>query len=200
MRKFKNIDKNSNNGLTERFSFLLKFNEDCTTNDCCWAAITIFDHWLYESDSMSLIEDADKQQKKSWDEQIKRFLRALVSCEEPIRYKYCGKNTKQSLQFSRYIGQQAIDDYVSQLFDDVYQTNLVFPKLGLDLWFEDNWTIHFRYKHQNDSLDMFKLAGEHGLFVLPAYSADHLNDYKTLSGFLTENGLGHTLHRDFQRN
>lgn len=197
MRRFKNIDKKSNDELSERFAFLLKLNEDCTTSDCYWAAITIFDHWLYESDSMSLIDDADEQQKKSWDEQIKTFLRELVSCEEPVRYKYCGRNINPRLQFSRYTGPQSIDDYVAHLLGDVYQTNLVFPKLGLDLWFEDNWTIHVRYKNQNDSLDMFKLAGNHGLFILPVYSADHLNDYENLSAFLTDNGLGNTLHRDF---
>ena len=191
MRKFRNLPKKENNQLTEKFSFLLKYNEDCTEKDFSWAAITVFDHWLYETDSFNIIDKATKRQSDKatkrqsdkatneqtleWNKRIKTFLSKLCDIEQPIRYKYVGRNTKQRLQFSRYVESLKVGEYVSNLFDDVYCPNIVFYDLGVDLWFEDNWTIHFKYKKQEDCHKMFCLAAEMNLFVLPAYSADHLN-------------------------
>ena len=42
---------------------------------------------------------------------------------------------------------------------------------------------------------MFKLVSELGLYILPAYCADHLNDYSNLSSFLSDNGLTSTLQQ-----
>ena len=89
------------------------------------------------------------------------------------------------------------DSMTAKQFDEVYSPNLVFNRLGVDLWFEDNWTIHFKYKSQQGCLEMLKLASELGLFILPAYCADHLNNYEVLSDFMRKNGLDKSLHRDF---
>ncbi|MGR6502469.1 hypothetical protein [Shewanella sp. Koi 1] len=196
MRKFRNLPKKENNQLSEKFSFLLKYNEDCTEEDFSWAAITIFDHWLYETDSFNIIDEATNEQKLEWNKRIKTFLSKLCDIEQPIRYKYVGRNTKQRLQFSRYVESPKVGEYVSNLFDDVYCPNIVFYALGVDLWFEDNWTIHFKYKKQEDCLKMFSLAAEMNLFVLPAYSADHLNKYSVLSKYLSEQNLNKLLKQD----
>ncbi|MDT0596398.1 hypothetical protein [Glaciecola petra] len=195
MRNFRNLTKRENEELSKKFSFLLKYNEDCTAEDFSWSAITVFDHWLYESDSFSIISNATEDQKRSWDKAIKSFLAQLVELEKPFKYKYIGRNSKQKLQFSRFIGDDDFGLYVSNLFDEVYSPNLVFNRLGVELWFEDNWTIHFKYKKQEECLGMLKLASNLGLFVLPAYSADHLNNYQTLSKYLGEQGLNKSLHR-----
>ena len=193
MRKFRNIPKKENNQLSEKFSFLLKYNEDCTEEDYSWAAITIFDHWLYETDSFSIIDDATTEQKLEWDKRIKTFLSKLCDIEEPIRYKYVGRSTKMRLQFSRYVESSKVGEYVSNLFDDVYYPNIVFYDLGVGLFFQDHWTIHFKYKKQEDCHKMFTLAAEMNLFVLPAYCADHLNQYSVLSKFLNEQNLNKLL-------
>ena len=195
MRDFLNVSKAENKQLSEKFEFLLKYNEECTTDDFCWAAITIFDHWLYETDSFHIISDATDSQKLIWDNDIKEFLAKLVDLEKPLKYKYIGRNSKQKLQFSRFIKHADIGTYVADLFNDVYIANLVFPILGIDLWFEDNWTIHFKYRNQEDCLEMLRLASELELFILPAYSADHLNDYENLSTYMRENGLGKSVQK-----
>jgi hypothetical protein len=193
MRTFLNVTKKENKRLSDKFSFLLKYNDDCTTEDFSWAAITIFDHWLYESNSFDVIEQASDAQKCSWDDKIKDFLRSLVKIETPIRYRYLGRNTNQRLQFSRYIKDQNFDDYVANLFDELYTPNIVFDVLGVDLWFEDNWTLHIKYKRQENCLKLFELVADSDMFILPAYSAGHLNDYRKLSAYLDEQGLGKCL-------
>ncbi len=173
----------------------MKCNEDCTADDFSWAAITVFDHWLYETDSFHIIDNATDIQKGVWDKTIKDFLFQLVELERPLRYKYIGRNTKKRLQFSRFVSGDNFALYVSKLFDDVYSPNLVFQRLGVEFWFEDNWTIHFKYKKQEDCLEMFKLASKMGLYILPAYSAEHLNNYEALSAYLNDEGLNKLLHR-----
>lgn len=42
---------------------------------------------------------------------------------------------------------------------------------------------------------MFELIASLGLYILPAYSADHLNNYETLSAYLRSQGLNKLLHR-----
>lgn len=197
MRSFLNVTKCENSLLSEKFSFLLKYNEDCTADDFSWAAITVFDHWLYETDSFKVIEEASCAEKQGWNNAIKLFLKKLVELEEPLKYKYIGRNSNQKLQFSHYIKNASMAEYVAKQFDEVYSPNLVFNRLGVDLWFEDNWTIHFKYKSQQGCLEMLKLASELGLFILPAYCADHLNNYEVLSDFMRKNGLDKSLHRDF---
>ena len=197
MRSFLNVTKCENSLLSEKFSFLLKYNEDCTADDFSWAAITVFDHWLYETDSFKVIEEASCAGKQGWNNAIKLFLKKLVELEEPLKYKYIGRNSNQKLQFSYYIKNASMAEYVAKQFDEVYSPNLVFNRLGVDLWFEDNWTIHFKYKSQQGCLEMLKLASELGLFILPAYCADHLNNYEVLSDFMRKNGLDKSLHRDF---
>ncbi|MCL1127205.1 hypothetical protein [Shewanella surugensis] len=195
MRDFLNISKIENEQLSKKFSFLLKYNEDCTSEDFSWAALTVFDHWLYKSDSFNIITDATDDQKLAWDEAIKSFLTELVELEQPLKYKYIGRNSKQKLQFSRYVGSADTGEYVSNLFNEVDSTNLVFAGLGVEFWFEDYWTIHFKYKSQEECLGMLTLASKLGLFVLPAYSADHLNNYKALSAYLCKHGLNKSLQR-----
>ncbi|MFD2165643.1 hypothetical protein ACFSJY_05140 [Thalassotalea euphylliae] len=197
MRKFKNVTKADNKVLSEKFSFLLKYNEDCTNADFSWAAVTIFDHWLYETASFNIIEGATEAQKREWDMIIKSFLSQLTAIEVPIKYKYVGRNVNQKLQFSNYIGDAQASEYFSEQFDEVYSPNIVFEKLGVEIWFEDNWTIHFKYLDQEQCLDMFKLVSELGLYILPAYCADHLNDYSNLSLFLTEKGVASTLQKKY---
>ena len=189
MRNYQNIAKPENDELSERFSFLLKYNEDCSKSDFSWAAITIFDHWLHESNSFGLIDAATDQEKKRWTDSIKEFLRSLVQIEAPLKYNYRGRNTKRKLQFARYIGAMNYGDFIAGLFDKTYCPNMVFPKLGVDIWFEDNWTLHFKYKSQFECKPLLILAAESGLYVLPAYCADHLNHYSELSAFMVENGL-----------
>lgn len=196
MRDFLNLTKIENEQLSKKFSFLLRYNEDCTSEDLSWAALTVFDHWLYETDSFNIITDATDDQKLAWDETIKGFLTELVELERPLKYKYIGRNSKQKLQFSRYVGNAEIGEYVSNLFNEVYSTNLVFAGLGVEFWFEDYWTIHFKYKNQEECLGMLKLASKLGLFVLPAYSADHLNNYTALSAYMCEQGLNKALQAD----
>ena len=145
MRKFKNVTKAENKALSEKFSFLVKYNEDCTVSDFSWAAITIFDHWLYKTNSFEIIENATEAQRKEWDTIIKSFLFKLAELEAPLRYKYVGRNVYQKLQFSSYIDDQHVSEYLSQQFNDVYSPNIVFEGLGVEIWFEDNWTIHFKY-------------------------------------------------------
>ena len=195
MRKFLNLSKSENEKFSTKFSFLLKYNEDCKADDVNWAAITVFNHWLYETDSFSIIDDATDAQKGAWDKVIKNFLFQLVELESPLKYKFIGRNTKQKLQFSRFVCSDDCALYVSKLFDDVYSPNLVFARLGVEIWFEDYWTIHFKYKKQEDCLDMLKLASKLGLFILPAYSAEHLNNYEALSAYLNSQGLNKSLHR-----
>ena len=197
MRSFLNVTKCENALLSERFSFLLKCNEDCTANDFSWAAITVFDHWLYETDSLNVIEEASCAEKQGWNNAIKLFLKKLVELEEPLKYKYIGRNSNQKLQFARYMKGVNMVEYVVKQFDEVYSPNLVFARLGVDLWFEDNWTIYFKYKSQQDCLEMLKLTSELGLFILPAYCADHLNNYESLSDFMREKGFDRALHRNF---
>ncbi|MCB1581503.1 MAG: hypothetical protein KDI92_00460 [Xanthomonadales bacterium] len=189
MRKFKNLTKNKNKVLAEKFSFLLKYNDDCTKNDCSWAAITVFDHWLYESDSFHLIENATKSQKVSWDKAIKNFILELVKLETPYKYKFIGRNTKQKLQFSQFINKVEFGEYLTRKYDETYSPNIVFNNLGVVFFFEDYWTIHFKYKKQEDCLEMLKLINEIGLYVLPAYSAGHLNNYQELSTYMIQQGL-----------
>ena len=193
MRNFINISKIENIEFSEKFSFLLKYNDDCTLNDCSEVAITIFDHWLYESDSFSIINNATEKTKIEWDEKIQNFLTNLVELEKPLKYKYIGRNTKKNLQFSRYIGHLSINDYITKLYHEVYRTNVVFVRLGVVLWFEDNWTIYIKYKTHNECSELFELAAKHGLYILPAYSAEHLNNYSALSVFLNEKGLNLSL-------
>ena len=100
MRSFLNVTKCENSLLSEKFSFLLKYNEDCTADDVSWAAITVFDHWLYETDSFKVIEEASCAEKQGWNNAIKLFLKKLVELEEPLKYKYIGRNSNQKLQFS----------------------------------------------------------------------------------------------------
>lgn len=195
MRNFRNLSKNENEELSRKFSFLLKYNEDCTAEDFSCAAVTVFDHWLYETDSLSIIADATDDQIRAWNGIIKRFFTQLVELEKPLKYKYIGRNSKQKLQFSRFVGSDDLGLYVANLFDAVYATNLVFVRLGIELWFEDNWTIHFKYKNQKDCLEMFELIASLGLYILPAYSAEHLNNYKTLAAYLRSQGLNKLLHR-----
>jgi hypothetical protein len=195
MRSHRNIDRSENEELSDRFSFLLKCNEDCTKSDFSWAAITIFDHWLYESNSFSRIEEATESEKAGWTKKIKVFLHNLVQIEEPLKYRYRGLHNKQRLQFSRYLGGNDYGHYIAGLFDKTYSPNIVFPKLGVDLWFEDNWTLHFKYKSQLECKALLKLAAENGLYVLPAYCAEHLNCYSELSAFMVENGLNKAIYR-----
>ncbi|QYJ83028.1 hypothetical protein [Shewanella aegiceratis] len=195
MRTFLNIPNAENKQLSEKFSFLLKCNDDCTADDFGWVAITVFDHWLYETGSVNVIEEASNAQKQVWDQTIERFLRQLVDLEQPLKYRYVGRNSNQKLRFSRFVKDGNMGEYVSSLFNDVYWPNLVFNRLGLNLWFEDNWTIHLKYIKQEDCLDMFKLASKLGLFVLPVYSADHLDNYAALSEYLSQQGLNQSLHR-----
>ncbi len=196
MRNFLNLTKVENEQLSKKFSFLLKYNEDCTSEDFSWAALTVFDHWLYETDSLSIITDATDNQKLAWDESVKGFLTELVELERPLKYKYIGRNSKKKLKFSRYVGIADIGTYVSNLFNEAYSTNLVFAELGIEFWFEDYWTIHFKYKNQEKCLEMLKLASRCGLFVLPVYSAEHLNNYTTLSAYMREQGLNKALQAD----
>ena len=88
MRSFLNVTKCENSLLSEKFSFLLKYNEDCTADDFSWAAITVFDHWLYETDSFKVIEEASCAEKQGWNNAIKLFLKKLVELEEPLKYKF----------------------------------------------------------------------------------------------------------------
>jgi hypothetical protein len=195
MRNYRNITKSENEKLSDRFSFLLKYNEDCTKSDFSWVAITIFDHWLYESDSLARISEASDLEKLRWTDCIKKFLRDLVHIEEPLKYRYRGRNTKQRLQFSRYVGVKDYGDLIASSFDKTYCPNIIFPKLGVDLWFEDNWTLHFKYKSQVECKSLLNLVAESGLFVLPAYCAEHLNQYSELSTFMVENGLNKAIYR-----
>lgn len=196
MRKYLNLTKSENEKLSKKFSFLLRYNEDCTSEDFSWAALTVFDNWLYETNSFSIITDATEERNLAWDETIKGFLTELVELERPLKYKYIGRNSKKKLQFSRYVGSVDIGTYVSNLYNQVYSANLVFAGLGVELWFEDYWTIHFKYKSQEECLEMLKIASKSGLFVLPAYSADHLNNYTALSAYMCEQGLNKALQAD----
>lgn len=195
MRNYRNITKSENEKLSDQFSFLLKYNEDCTKSDFSWAAITIFDHWLYESDSLERIEEASDLEKARWTACIKKFLYNLVQIEAPLKYRYRGRNTKQRLQFSRYVGTKDYGGFIASSFDKTYCPNIVFPQLGVDLWFEDNWTLHFKYKSQLECKALLNLVAESGLFVLPAYCAEHLNQYSELSAFMVENGLNKAIYR-----
>ena len=195
MRSHRNINKSENKELSNRFSFLLKYNEECTKSDFSWAAITIFDHWLYEDDSFSRIAEATELEKEAWTRLIKEFLHGLVKIEEPLKYKFRGLHHSQRLQFSRYVGGEEYGSYIASLFDKTYSPNIVFPKLGVDLWFEDNWTLHFKYKNQSECIALLNLVAESGLYVLPAYCAEHLNCYSELSAFMVENGLNKAIYR-----
>ncbi|WP_417763656.1 hypothetical protein [Shewanella sp.] len=143
MRKFLNINKMDNAKLAKKFAFLLHYNDECSKEDCCWAAITVFDHWLHQSNSFHLIKDASAAQQSQWTDTIKQFLRLLVQLEAPLKYRYKGRNTKQHLQFVRYVGNEDLGCYVANMFDDIYYPNMVFDQLGVELWFEDYWTLHF---------------------------------------------------------
>ncbi|MCH1924838.1 hypothetical protein L9G74_09705 [Shewanella sp. C32] len=195
MRKFLNLNKTDNAKLAAKFGFLLRGNDECSKEDCCWAAITIFDHWLHQSHSFHRIKEASAAQQSQWTDTIKQFLRALVQIEAPLKYRFKGRHSKQHLQFARYVGNQDISNHLANQFDDIYYPNVVFEQLGVELWFEDYWTLHFKYKNQHDCLPLLQLATEMGLYILPVSCADNLNDYPQLSQFMRDHGLAKSLYR-----
>lgn len=166
--------------LSQSFAYLLKENEQCSKDECCWVAATVFDHWLYESDSYHLIEEAGREQKGNWDALISKFLSELSKLESPLKYKFMGRYPKKRLQFSKYIGCEPYGQYVANLFKATYEPNLVFPEHGIHICFEDGWVIYMVYQSIEKFAPICQLASECGLYMLPVYSAGHLNQYEAL--------------------
>ena len=182
--------------LSQSFAYLLKENDQCSKDECCWVAATVFDHWLYESDSYHLIDEASPEQKEKWDAVISQFLSELSKLESPLKYKYLGRYPKKRLQFSTYIGSEPYGQYIASLFKATYEPNLVFPEHGIHIWFEDGWVIYIVYQNIEKFASVCQLASECGLYLLPVYSAGQLNQYEALSQSVPSVSLNKSSKRD----
>jgi hypothetical protein len=195
MRRFKNISKSENEQLSKVFVSLLKFSDECDPTEAKWVAVTVFDHWLHESDSFNIIKNASDKQREQWSLKMASFLRKLVEMEEPICYKTIGKLSKQKLQFRKYIGVKPISDYLIQLEAETYSPEMVFKEHKFYIFFEDYWTIHIIYKDISLLKDVFKIAAEINLYFLPDNSAGHLNKYDEVKEAVQKAGYSQTLQR-----
>lgn len=195
MRKYRNLVKGENEPLAKAFSYLLKVIDDCTPEECSWVALSVFDHWLYESDSYHLISDATDAQKQKWNESVFSFLKGLVKIEAPLRYKCVGRYPNKRLQFSRYVGAIPMEKHMVEQFKAGYDPYMAFPKHRFHIWFGDDWTIYIVYQDVYLLLPVHELAEKAGLYFLPVYSAEQLNHYAALVELLTQKGLNKALHR-----
>lgn len=195
MRQFINLPKRENHALSNTFNHLLKWDEECNVSDCSWVAVTVFDHWLYESDSVHLAEQASNNEKANWDAKINKLLCSLVKNDNPLKFKYKGRHPKKKLQFSRLTDNGKTEHWVKQQFKIQYTPNIIFPRLGISISFEDSWIVYVVYKSQTQCKELFRLVSESGLYLLPVYSAEHLNNYEELSKYVVELGFRDTLQQ-----
>ena len=195
MRTLRNIDKADNETLSTQFSFLLKMNEDLSSSDVSWVAATVFDHWLYESKSSELVESATEQEKSRWGKKIGDLLEGLVGLDEPLSFRFKGRHPKKRLQFRKYIAETPVADHLKRLYETTYDPRFVFPGLGVEIFFEDGWIVYFRYTDIEKFAPVIELIAKLQLFLLPVYTAEHLNSYEDIEKKAKEQGLNKALHR-----
>lgn len=189
MRKFINISKQENSELARNFSYLLKYSDDYTPEDCKWIAITIFDRWLHETGSLDIIENANKEQKTEWDSQIDEFLIKLTELETPTYYKEKGRHTKRELQFRNYCGQKPVSKFLCEQFRNTYLPNVVFKSLEINLYFQDDWTLYIIYQDIEKLDAIIEIIEKNNLFLLPVKSVGKLCQYNKIVEKLDSMGL-----------
>ncbi|TRX57301.1 hypothetical protein [Thalassomonas sp. M1454] len=189
MRKFLNLPKIKNKTLAKQYSYLLKYTDDRSSEECQWLAISVFDHWLYKTNSFSIVENATDKQKLTWTNQIYQFLLDIVELERPIYFKYAGKHTKSSIQFRDYVGETPIGQFLCKQYDDIYEPNVIFESIALHLMFEDNWTIILDYQDLEKLEPVLNLMNQHNLYALPVERVENLNMYSEVEAMLTKMNL-----------
>jgi len=165
INRFKNLDKPQNTQLANHFSWLLKASEDCTPSECCWAGVTVFDHWLYEDHSYWRISEATDVQKCDWGQKIDNFMHELIALDTPLHFKYRGRPRKNTgrLQFAAFNGVEPMEAFLRRRYDESYYPQMVLSALGIDIRFGDDWTRHLTYCKLADFMPVCAMAARLGL-------------------------------------
>lgn len=182
--------------LKNEFAHLSKWWGDCDESDCKGVAITIFDHWLYQTNTQDKLCSASQDQQKKWYAQVDAFLAKLCETDPPIFYRRIGRRSKSSLQFRRIFSMDTLKYIQEEIRKECWNhPDIVFQKSGVSICYSEDWTLFVRYKKVQNLDQVILSAAENNLYLL-SHERGVPCKYEEIAEKLDEMGLNKCRQRE----
>ena len=123
MRKFLNVSKQRQKVLEAQFPKLLDLAQVNETKEYTYLAVSIFDHWLTQEESMELLGDLDENEIEYRASMFDKFNQLLSEQTEVLTFRFRGINGDKP-KFKSFLSQEAQSSYFRQTDMGMYQAVL----------------------------------------------------------------------------
>ncbi|MDO6540404.1 hypothetical protein Q4524_17600 [Alteromonas stellipolaris] len=169
MRKFLALDKQSQLNLRKKFPDLDKLVAVEQTDAYTYMAISVFDRWLGEEDSIKYLSDVSVEEQNSRDSKFVKFAKKLIDNTEVLNFTFKGRWISATPQFRKFTSNTAKEKYLmcaQHNVDSSHFYKVVLPELEA-VYFE-SWddTNVFYLRNPEHAVQIAKWANECGLYRL----------------------------------
>ncbi|MDP5460936.1 hypothetical protein [Alishewanella sp. SMS8] len=169
MRKFLALDKKTQIDLRKRFPDLDKLLAVEDTNAYTYMAVSVFDRWLGEVDSIKYLSDVSKEEQQIRDSKFIKFAGKLINNTEVLNFTFKGRWGNALPQFRKFTSSTAKENYLmctQHNVDSSHFYKIVLPELEA-VYFE-SWddTNVFYLRNTEHEVQIEKWANECGLYCL----------------------------------
>ena len=139
------------------------------TNEYTYMAISVFDRWLDEQDSIKYLSDVSDEEQKSRDSKFIKFAKKLIDNTEVLNFTFKGRWSSAKPQFRAFTSKTAKERYLmgaQHNVDSNHFYKVVLPELEA-VYFE-SWddTNVFYLRNPEHAEQIAKWANECGLYRL----------------------------------
>ena len=169
MRRFQNFDKRKQHYFNEMFPDIEKVVAVEETDAYTYMAISVFDHWLGEEDSIKFLSDISKKEQENRDHKFYLFSKKLLENTEVINFTFKGRRVKSRPVFREFSSKEIKEQYLLKVPHNVCSNEffqVALPQLEalyLESW-DDTNVLYLRNTQHADVIESW--ANECGLYRL----------------------------------
>jgi len=169
MRKFQVLDKKDQISLREKFPDLAKLCAVEETEAYTYMAVSVFDRWLGQEDSIKHLSDVSKEEQQKRDSKFNKFAKKLINNTEIMNFTFKGRWGSEMPQFRKFTSDTAKEKYLMCTSNNVsssrfYQVVLPeFEAVYFESW-DDTNVFYLRNPEHADLIE--KWVTECGLYRL----------------------------------
>jgi len=172
MRKYINLNKTSQNDLSNQFPDLMKLVCVEETTHYSYLAVSVFDHWLSREDSCKLLENVPKNEQEKRNAALYSFSKKIASETSVVNFKVSGKWTRAHPRFRDFTSNRAKLEYLRPAIEKSHHDffKVVLPELGV-VFFE-SWddTNAMYLKDASVKEKIVQWAAECGVYCLDKWA------------------------------
>ena len=112
MRKFLALGKKDQINLRRKFPDLDKFNSVEETDSYTYMAVSVFQRWLGEEDSVKYLSNVSKEEQQGRDSKFNKFAKKLIDNTEVLNFAFKGRWSSAVPQFRKFTSDTAKENYL----------------------------------------------------------------------------------------